>query len=194
MKKSTIAVIMVLMLLLVACHTSTGNNGNTQGTTGTNQTTESLTGKTNEHSSTTSTMPSTGKTATLPIYVSGNIELQDESYIQSFMGVDYPLHYRAVYYSLDARLIALVGQEKEAIWMEEYKAKYDGEEATEMMAVAFVEHFNISKEDFQKYVNDATAFLLRIEIDVTDELYELPNPDIVYTFDNELINEYYRRE
>jgi hypothetical protein len=34
---------------------------------------------------------------------------------------------------------------------------------------------------------------IELGIDMTNEENELPNGDIIYTFDNDIINEYYRR-
>ena len=65
----------------------------------------------------------------------------------------------------------------------------------EMGMVTFIKHYNIKKEDF-------VAAVLRIYHrnvaygydDIYDEALEIPNADIIYTFDNEIINAYYRRE
>ena len=204
MKKSVLAGITVLMLLLVACHTSTGSNGNTQETNYTGQVTterrENSTERTDEHGSTVlSTTEGINSTSTttisaLPTYVSGSIELEDESYIQTLMDVDYPLHYRAVYYELDAVVENMANQEEMEVWYSEYQKTYSKKEPDEMFYVMFIKRFNIPRTDFEEFIKDREAVYLERGTDTSDEMYELPNPDIVYTFDNAIINEYYRRE
>ena len=200
MKKSILAVITVLMLLLVACQMFTENKGD--NTTGTSQTTmiegENPTGRTDEHGSTALTKTgetnSTSTTSILPTYVSGNIELQEEWYIKTLMDVSYPLHYRAIYYELDSTVGNMVDEKERGIWYSEYQKAYGEKEATEMLYVSFIKHFNIPQADFEKFVEDREALYLAHGTDVSDEMYEIPNPDIIYTFDNAIINEYYRRE
>lgn len=71
-------------------------------------------------------------------------------------------------------------------------------EPQEMYLVSFVKHFKISREDFEAACEKKR---LRFEElhnvnghDISDEAHEIPNADIIYTFDNEIINEYYRRD
>jgi len=58
----------------------------------------------------------------------------------------------------------------------------------------FVEYFDISKESFELFVNTEKDISLENDEILTNEENELPNPDIIYTFDNEIIDAYYRRE
>ena len=71
-------------------------------------------------------------------------------------------------------------------WTEEFFFGDPSTEPAEMVTVAFVKRFNISKEEFELAVGKNSKY--------NDEDAELPNADIVYTFDNAIINEYYRRE
>jgi len=70
-------------------------------------------------------------------------------------------------------------------------------ETDEMDLVAIIKYCEIPKEEFvaalenekQRYFADRAD---AIEFDA--ESWEPPNPDIIYTFDNDIINAYYRRE
>lgn len=66
-----------------------------------------------------------------------------------------------------------------------------------MPLMRFVQVHNISREEFDSALNilieahewfDTLGF-----IDLSIEDYELPNADIIFTFDNEIIRYYYRR-
>lgn len=66
-----------------------------------------------------------------------------------------------------------------------------------MYTVSFVKYFNIPREVFDKACDE---FIERIGYlheregdDISTESYELPNADIIYTFDNEITNNYYLR-
>ncbi|MDR3344257.1 MAG: hypothetical protein LBT21_01475 [Oscillospiraceae bacterium] len=62
-----------------------------------------------------------------------------------------------------------------------------------------VEHFKIPREKFDEYVEHMKSFYKELidddyYIDLNSEEYEIPNADIIYTFDDEIINNYYRRQ
>ena len=78
-----------------------------------------------------------------------------------------------------------------AEWIYWYDEVVDVEE---MFLVVFVKRYDIKREDFEKVVKRDIEFYLELGWDLTNELAEPPNADIVYTFDNEIINAYYRRE
>ena len=69
-----------------------------------------------------------------------------------------------------------------------------GDKKDEMELANFVKANNIKKEDFIAAVQKDYEFLLLRGEDIYYEGNELPNADIIYTFDNEIINAYYRRE
>lgn len=76
-----------------------------------------------------------------------------------------------------------------------------------MKIVLYLKHYNIPKENYIRAIEDEQQYRLKshhetneiygelpLEIGVLDgEEAEFPNPDIIYTFDNEIINAYYRR-
>ncbi len=73
-----------------------------------------------------------------------------------------------------------------------------GEQPDEMYLVSFIKYFKIPREDAEKALDE---YIARLEQSVKDgyikdistEQYEKPNLDIIYTFDNEIINNYYGR-
>jgi len=64
--------------------------------------------------------------------------------------------------------------------------------------VQFIQRYNISREDFDRAMNEFREIrddlALRGIIDSTTEEFEIPNADIIYTFDLEIISYFYRRE
>lgn len=112
--------------------------------------------------------------------------------------------YRAIYYSISYPFVQLVGEDKYYDW---WYSEYDvipQNERNEMAMVAFVKAFNISREQFDK----ANAKHIQTDLesgrdiienpseyepgyDRAKEVFEVYNADIIYTFDNELINSYY---
>lgn len=115
---------------------------------------------------------------------------------------DYKYRYR--YYSISAPFIELVGEKAYNSWF--YKEYYPIpiEERNEMAIVAFIKEFNISREDFDRanliHNKNASSSQSDIITDVSQykpgydraiECNETYNADIIYTFDNEVINAYY---
>jgi hypothetical protein len=110
-----------------------------------------------------------------------------------------PHEKRMAYYYVNGFVLNLVTKDEEIDWLTKYFYKDDGsnipdDEVKESFNVSFVKYFNIPKEDFVKAINKAKEFCREHNMDITTEEYELPNPDIIYTFDNEIIDHYYRRE
>ena len=66
-------------------------------------------------------------------------------------------------------------------------------EPQEMALVTLVKHCNISKQDFNKAVDEYIKMCASAGFDMAEEQFEIPNADIIYTFDNEIINAYYRK-
>ena len=113
--------------------------------------------------------------------------------------------YRPTYYDYPQWLFELVEEEKAVEADNLYqKTHWDSVgryiEPDEMGTVTFIKHCNISKEDFLAGLEKWKQQLLRLVAsgesfwDIDLSRMELPNADIIYTFDNEIINAYYRRE
>ena len=108
--------------------------------------------------------------------------------------------YRDIYYWAPTCLVDLVDREEYGAWRREVVIPNEIEniEPQEMYTVSFIKHFHISKEDFEQACESKRLcfedFRDRCGEDITDEAHEIYNADIIYTFDNEIINNYYRRD
>ena len=105
--------------------------------------------------------------------------------------------YRSCYYSIPAPFVELVGRNVYYEWM--HTVDYT-ETAEKMVMLQFVQHFGITREQFDK-ANLKIARIIRDDLDgrpclnpkdyanqISDEIY---NADIIFTFNDEIINEYY---
>ncbi|MDR2687449.1 MAG: hypothetical protein LBB75_06830, partial [Oscillospiraceae bacterium] len=57
-----------------------------------------------------------------------------------------------------------------------------------------IKRYDVPKGKFEEAIQKAAKRYVVEGHNLTQEAWELPNPDILYTFDNEIINAYYRRE
>lgn len=116
--------------------------------------------------------------------------------------------YRCSYYSVPYQFIMLVGKEAYDEWEDNFYVD-DFYKSEEMHMVSFIKHFNISRDDFDK-ANKENIRVLGLSDDSViyppyeypknlenyryeDELNEVYDADLIYTFDNEKINAYYAR-
>ena len=125
------------------------------------------------------------------VYIPGSIKLNPDTEYGSDMA-KFPITHRHVYYEIDGPYIRLVDEKAYDAWNP--PSTPDGIEPTEMLLVSFIKQFNISKEDFIEATNQLREIRERNNWDTSNESNEIPNPDVIYTFDNDLISEYYRRE
>lgn len=113
--------------------------------------------------------------------------------------------YRYNYYRITAHYIDIVGDEAYGEWIRS-NPQYENFELDEMLMVSYIKHFNITREQFDEASknreklfekNNWTMLVYPFENDgeysYDDEAYEIYNADIIYTFDNDIINEYYAR-
>ena len=108
--------------------------------------------------------------------------------------------YRTVYYWMPYIWTNIISREEYAEWGRRVDTPHDALHAVpqEMDVVSFIKYFKIPKEDFIKACEEEAEYqqnVLKGErgYDINLEEYEIPNADILYTFDNDIINEYYRR-
>ena len=176
MKKTAllIAVLSLIVIVFSGCDTTTS----TDPTSSESQQTTS---------SSNPTTPSN-----LPKYVDGSIKLASKD--EMILTFPFEMHYRWVYYEIDGYYTKLVPNKEQNEFMRRYWEADENEEPPEMMLAAMVQHFNIPREEFDKATEKLIAACIGLEQDMTSELYEIPNGDIIYTFDNAIINEYYRRK
>ena len=116
----------------------------------------------------------------------------------------YEPQYRATYYWLTHGLASAANISYEELdqWkLENIRPnEINGIEPQEMYTVTFIKDFHISREvfeqaceEFQLWLEDKSERWAEGDAIFSMEEYEMPNADIIYTFDNEIINNYYRR-
>lgn len=107
--------------------------------------------------------------------------------------------YRMCYYNIPAPFAKLVGREVSYEWEIEYGKTHNVILSDRMLMVDFIKEFNISKEDFERANLELAKFwtrngesIFRVPKDYANqEFKEIYNADIIYTFDDEIINAYY---
>ena len=127
------------------------------------------------------TDPDTG----LPIYVPGSIKLYE--YDKEIWPNGKP--YRDCWYMDPANF--RLGQTKEE---RQYFINHAERDPERMLCVQYIEYFNVPKEVFVAGVERLREYYIDLGADMSFEEAELPNADILYTFDDEIINHYYRYE
>ena len=165
-KLLSLILVFILPVLLVACSENNSNNQRTNF--GNNPTTE----------------------ITSPETV---VNVDDLNSDDSGGGYITSSKYRQCYYDVPYDFVILIGEEEFDGWYDEiYEFNPD-----KSQIVSFVQYFNISKEDFEKTnLQMAKSFAefnptMRPLDYENQQTYEIYNADIIYTFDDEIINEYY---
>ena len=183
----------MVMLSFVACEKDVLNN-TTDTTTNIHQV-ESSKHETEErtslnNSSTPQTEPPTQEGG-LPVYIPGSIKLGERE-IPEF---NFLRNYRSCYYAIDGYFLDLVDMSEFNKWAASVDGTDGSKELKEMLLVSFVKRFDISRDVFDKTIEEMKkGYTLAGVGDFNNEGNEIPNADIIYTFDNEIINEYYRYE
>ena len=90
--------------------------------------------------------------------------------------------YRVVYYGMSGAIGGLIGN-----------CNYQFLES-EMELATYIKHNKTPKEELLAAIQEEYDWCTNNGFYITEEENELPNADIIYTFDNEVINAYYRRE
>lgn len=110
-----------------------------------------------------------------------------------------PQKYRICFYQIPTFFSELVDKKAYDEWCNTYLAENYPDNTKEMVIVSFIKKFNISREDFDKANVEYGKFVEEYFYDACmnpkdfaeQEFSEVYNADIIYTFDNELISEYY---
>lgn len=110
-----------------------------------------------------------------------------------------PRKYRNNYYQVPAFFASLVDKNKFIEWESEYYSANNPDKTNVMVMVAFIKEFNISKEEFERANLEYAKFIYGVYSQVClnpkdyadQEMHEIYNTEIIYTFDNDTINEYY---
>ncbi len=107
--------------------------------------------------------------------------------------------YRVNYYDVPYQFVLIVGEDVYWEWDEQYNNE-NPDETNIMVIKKFIEYFDISKESFERANLEWAKVILNkmgsqpnmnpkdFANQETDEVY---NADIIYTFNDEIINEYY---
>ena len=66
-----------------------------------------------------------------------------------------------------------------------------GKEPQEPSMLAAIKHFNITFKEFERATKKDYLLNLKLNLNMSDEEFEIPNPYILYTFNLEQINDYY---
>ena len=97
--------------------------------------------------------------------------------------------YRPIYYSMGITYIKLVGKETYNEWE---NSRSEEERNNECIAVSFVKRFNIKREDIEQANKEKIAIWEEAGVDLmANAAYEVYDVDLIYTFDNEKINEFF---
>ena len=144
----------------------------------------------------------------VPVYVPGSMKLLPTEQLKAELWPvllpgeeepDIPLDFRYCYYHSYATLWTLavdVDPDEYYEWLTTLPRAedfYPNGTAEEMPLVTLVKHFKVPKCVFVAEVERQKEGRAALGEDMSAELNEFPNADIIYTFDNKLINYYYRR-
>jgi len=185
MKKTIILLSLLALLVSLASCRPNSPDDSSASQTSTTVTTET------ELSSTETTISTMNVPMDLPKYVDGTIEILPEG--QLLLDFPHEMHYRWVYYDLPNIYCDMVPHD-EAFreFMRPYEETNDQEPQVMLLAM-MIQYFNIPREEFDKAEQQYIDVCISMDMDMTTELWEVPNGDIIYTFDHAIINEYYRR-
>ena len=123
----------------------------------------------------------------LPRHEPGSIILHEEHEFEGLIDTTNPMQFRMIFYTVSAEFVDLVGnRDITGPWFDNVGEDY----LYEMTLANFVEYFNIPKEDFIRVVEQKQSVMILGD----SEWDELPNADIIYTFDMDIIRYFYRRE
>ena len=130
----------------------------------------------------------------LPMHIPGSIILHPELRHNNIVDSSAPMQFRVAFYLIPLEFARLVDVDEWREWTE----NIGDDHAQTMLIMNFVEHFNISREDFDTVVSRMSEWHESMASDntirINDEDFELPNADIIFTFDNDIIRYFYRRE
>lgn len=138
--------------------------------------------------------PVISEQSSLPVYQPGSIKLE-EQYNHDFCK-GFTRNYRLAYYMMWGDFWETLTDEEMADYFEWSQRLLEetngGENREEMLLVSFIKRYNISREEFDTMIDHFVESCKELNFDMSCEFYEVPNADIIYTFDNDIINEYYR--
>ena len=128
----------------------------------------------------------------LLVHLPGSIRLDD----RETDDYSFTRKYRAAYYIIwGAFTVGMVSEEEWEVFRDWFldivrETNY-GKDQNEMLLVSLIKHFDVTRDQFDSAVEIYVEQCIEDGCDMKYEEYEVPNGDIIYTFDNEIISEYY---
>ncbi|MCL2386903.1 MAG: WG repeat-containing protein, partial [Defluviitaleaceae bacterium] len=130
--------------------------------------------------------------AHLPRYIAGSIEIFDDGFFETYIHEAYfPLQFRAIWYYMCADIAALPRGENQGRRLAGWERHND---MNRMQLMDFVYWADISREDFDAHIERVRAMYISLGIDYNNEWEELPNADIIFSFNQEIARYFFRRE
>lgn len=123
----------------------------------------------------------------------GSIILHPEIVFSSLIDLSTPMEFRAIFYNIPGVFGDLIPGEYRQGWRERANVASTGY-LDNMMLASFVQYFHISREVFDIALARLEYYYIQMGADMSDEWYELPNADIIFTFDRDIIRYFYRRQ
>ncbi|MCD7828084.1 MAG: hypothetical protein LUG85_06070 [Clostridiales bacterium] len=117
-------------------------------------------------------------------------------YTDEFQSFNYDRQYRLLYYSCSV-MYGILSEQERSQWLEIYNENdMYSVEPQEPALITFIEYFDISQEEFDAEIEriKAEREMQGDSFDYYTEAGELPDSDIIYTFDNDVIKEYCKYE
>jgi len=128
----------------------------------------------------------------LPRHVSGSLVLMPEDNLSGVVDLSISPQFRYAFYIIPGEIMDMVrgGDRSRYDWL-----RNEGRELQDqMLLMHFVRYFNISRADFDTVIERKREAGLRWGVDFATEWDELPNADIIFTFDDDIVRYFYRRE
>jgi len=130
----------------------------------------------------------------LPVFDPTTLPVLSPQEAQNEYGFLFEPYYRNIFYILQGTIDELVAENERFAWFEYRILNYDiFYDLNEMFLVSFIKYFEIPRYQLEEEVESIRRFWIELGLYRTSEDYELPNLDIIFTFDNEIIANYYRR-
>ena len=119
-----------------------------------------------------------------------NLELYDDEHDGTFMDYfeGHTGRHRPLFYNLPYHIIQLVGIETFFTWERSW---HEAETTGESIVVGFIRYFNISKDDFNRANEEMRQFRMQFYVGTRNHLDEIYPVDLIFSFDNDLISEYF---
>ena len=128
----------------------------------------------------------------LPRHVTGSLVLMPEDNLSGVVDLSMPPQFRRTFYVVPGEIMDMVrgGERSRYDWLTN-----EGRELQDqMLLMHFIQYFNISRADFDIVIERKREAGLRRGVNFATEWGELPNADIIFTFDDDIVRYFYRRE